>query len=109
MKQPNTYSLMVLSLRFYGNCHNITPPTNIMNLFGNWLNGTQNKDRAHIRVGACALLWSIWRVRNDFIFNKQSFPSFLQVILSSTKINGHSSISRRITKMLILGAPDWQW
>lgn len=59
---------------------NIYPPLNITNLFGNWLHGVQNKEKARIRVGVCALLWAIWHVRNNFIFNKMSFPSFLQVI-----------------------------
>jgi hypothetical protein len=59
---------------------NIPAPSNVTNLFGNWLNGVQKKDKGHIRVGVCALFWAIWNVRNDFIFNKKSFPSFLQVI-----------------------------
>jgi hypothetical protein len=63
---------------------NISPPKNITNLFGNWLNGVPKNDKAHIRVGVCALLWAIWNVRNDFIFNKSSFPSFLQVIPLAT-------------------------
>jgi hypothetical protein len=45
----------------------ITPPFNIINLFGNWLNGVAKKDKGHIKVGVCALLWTIWIVRNDFI------------------------------------------
>ena len=59
---------------------NITPPKNTANLFGNWLNGVNKRDKAHIRVGVCALIWALWHVRNNFIFNKRSFPSFLQVI-----------------------------
>ena len=59
---------------------NIYPPANITNLFGNWLNGVAKKDRVHIRVGVRALVWAIWNVRNDCIFNRKSFPSFLQVI-----------------------------
>jgi hypothetical protein len=51
-----------------------------MNTFGNWLNGVPKKDKEHIRVGVCALFWAIWTVRNDFIFNKKNFPSFMQVI-----------------------------
>jgi hypothetical protein len=37
-------------------------------LFGNWLNGVAKKDKDHIRVGVCALLWAVWNVRNDFTF-----------------------------------------
>jgi hypothetical protein len=59
---------------------NIPLPSNITNLFGNWLNGVAKKDKDHIRVGVCALLWAIWNVRNNFTFNKRSYPSFLQVI-----------------------------
>jgi hypothetical protein len=63
---------------------NIPPPLNITNLFGNWLNGVPKKDKAYIRVGVCAVLWAIWKVRNDCIFNKKKFPSFLQVIPLAT-------------------------
>lgn len=56
---------------------NIPPPTNINNLFGNWLNGVLKKDKGHIRVGVCALLWALWNVRNDFVFNKKSFPCYV--------------------------------
>jgi hypothetical protein len=63
---------------------NIPPQTNATNMFGNWLNGVAKKDKGHIRVGVCALLWAIWTVRNDVIFNRKSFPSFLQVIPLAT-------------------------
>jgi hypothetical protein len=33
---------------------NITPPSNITNLFGNWLNEVAKKYKGHIRVGVCA-------------------------------------------------------
>jgi hypothetical protein len=50
---------------------NIPPPLNITNLFGKWLNGVDKKSKAHIRVGVCALLWAIWNVRNNCIFDKK--------------------------------------
>jgi hypothetical protein len=56
---------------------NLPPPSSVSNLFGNWLNGVPKKDKGHIRVSVCALLWAIWTVCNDFIFNKRSFPSFM--------------------------------
>jgi hypothetical protein len=38
---------------------NITPPSNITNLFENWLNGVAKKDKIHIGVRVRALLWTI--------------------------------------------------
>jgi hypothetical protein len=52
---------------------NITPPSNIINMFINWLNGVAKKDEGHIKVGVCTLLWAIWNVPNDVIFNKKKF------------------------------------
>jgi hypothetical protein len=58
----------------------IIPTTSIKNLFGNWLVGVSKHERAYIRVGACALVWAIWKVRNDYIFNNAKSTSFMQVI-----------------------------
>jgi hypothetical protein len=55
---------------------NISPPLNINNLFGTWLNGVPKTEKVHIRVGTYAISWAIWHVRNDFIFNKSHFPLF---------------------------------
>ena len=44
------------------------PPTSVANIFGNWLNGIDKRDRVHIRVGAISLLWSLWLCRNGVIF-----------------------------------------
>ena len=59
---------------------NITPPINSTDMFENWLNGVEKKLKAQIRVGTCALLWSIWKCRNDIVFNKGGYPNFLQVV-----------------------------
>jgi hypothetical protein len=32
-------------------------------------------------VGACALVWAIWKIMNDYIFNNAKSTSFMQVIL----------------------------
>ena len=60
--------------------YNIPPPSNITNMFGNWLNGVNKKDKIYIRIGVSAICWSIWTSRNDIIFNKQKGTKFLQVI-----------------------------
>ena len=59
---------------------NISPPTNIANMFGLWLNGIDSKTKARIRIGVSALLWSIWNCRNDIVFNKSNGAHYLQVI-----------------------------
>jgi hypothetical protein len=60
--------------------YNIPPPTNITNMFGNWLNGVPKNDKNKIRIGVSAICWSIWRTRDNFIFNNQKGTNFLQVI-----------------------------
>jgi hypothetical protein len=59
---------------------NIPPPSNITNLFGNWLNGIDKKTNEQIRVGVCALVWTIWNCRNEVVFNRSVNPNFLQII-----------------------------
>jgi hypothetical protein len=59
------------------------PPCSVANIFGNWLHGIDNRFRTHIRVGALAIIWSLWLYRNDKVFNdKVSSP--LQVIYRCT-------------------------
>jgi hypothetical protein len=60
--------------------YNIPPPSNITNLFGNWLNGTDKTNKDRIHIGVSALCWSIWNCKNDIIFNKKDSTNFLQVI-----------------------------
>jgi hypothetical protein len=38
------------------------------------------KEKAQIRVGSCAMLWALWNVRNDYIFNRTKQNSFMQVM-----------------------------
>ena len=61
--------------------YDLPSPTSVTNMFGNWLNGVDRKSKARIRIGVSALCWSIWRCRNDIIFNKKTNFNFLQVIL----------------------------
>jgi hypothetical protein len=55
------------------------PPCNIINIFGNWLNGIDNRFKKYIRVGTIAFIWSLWLCRNDKVFNDKN-SSILQVI-----------------------------
>jgi hypothetical protein len=55
---------------------NILPPTNIKNLFGNWLNEIDKKTKARIRVGVCVLVlvwvWKFGIAEMRFFFSKAS-------------------------------------
>jgi hypothetical protein len=55
------------------------PPTSIANVFGNWLHGIDLRFRTLIRVGAIAVIWSLWLCRNDKVFDDKNY-SLLQVI-----------------------------
>ena len=50
--------------------YNIPPPTNIINMFKNWLNGIDKKTKTRIRIGGLAIFWSIWNCRNNIVFNR---------------------------------------
>jgi hypothetical protein len=59
----------------------IPPPTNITNMFGNWINDIDKKTKPRICIGVSALCWSVWSYRNNTIFNiKKDSTNFLQVI-----------------------------
>jgi hypothetical protein len=65
--------------------YNIPPPTNIKNMFGNWLNGIDKETKSRIRIGVSALCWAIWRSRNNVVFNNANNSNFLQVIHMATQ------------------------
>ena len=52
---------------------NLYPPKSVANVFGNWLHGIDKKFRTVIRVGAIAVIWSLWLSRNDKVFNDKDF------------------------------------
>ena len=45
----------------------LTPPKNVMHLFGTWLKDIPKNELRSIQVGVCAIIWAIWNVRNDFV------------------------------------------
>jgi hypothetical protein len=59
------------------------PPTSVANIYGNWLNGVDNRLKLLIRVGAIAVIWSLWLCRNDKVFNDKN-SSLMQVIYRCT-------------------------
>ena len=60
--------------------YNIPPPTNVTNMFGNWLRGIDKKTKDRIRIGVSAICWSIWNCRNDIVFNRKDNFHVLQVV-----------------------------
>ena len=74
---------------------NLYPPRSVANIFGNWLHGIDDKFRTVIRVGAIAVLWSLWLSRNDKVFNDKNVP-FMQVIYRCTGLLRSWSILQRV-------------
>jgi hypothetical protein len=58
-------------------------PRSVANIFENWLHGIDNRFRTLIRVGAFAVIWSLWLCKNDKVFNDK-ISSLLQVIYQCT-------------------------
>jgi hypothetical protein len=79
---------------------NIPPPTNITNLFGNWFNGMEKKDKGHIRVGVSTSIWVIWHVHHS---------CRLSLWLHTGSIGGPISSRRKRARKWLLGATVWQW
>ena len=74
---------------------NLYQPTFIANIFGNWLNGIDNKLKTILRIGALAVIWSLWLCRNDKIFSDKNFTC-LQVLYRCTGILRSWSILQRV-------------
>ena len=60
--------------------YNIPPPTNVTNMFENWLNGMHKKTKDRICIGVSAICWSIWNCRNNLVFNRKDNFHVLQII-----------------------------
>jgi hypothetical protein len=63
----------------------VRKPTSVRHLFGSWMNGFSNENRSLVRVGVAALLWSIWKTRNNACF-RSIFPENPTAI---TNLVGH--------------------
>ena len=59
------------------------PPRTVANIFGNWLNGVDPRFKLFCRMGAIAVIWSLWLCGNDKVFNDKC-ASVMQVIYRCT-------------------------
>jgi hypothetical protein len=53
-------------------------------MLGSWLSNFDLKEKKYILVGVAALCWAIWRCRNDRIFEKCKYTSFMQATFRGT-------------------------
>jgi hypothetical protein len=90
--------------------YNISWPTNIINMLENWLKGTDKKFNARICIGASALCWSLWRCRNNIVFNNiVSSSVFLGFLYGfPLDISMIFFFSRRISVHCISGYAGWR-
>jgi hypothetical protein len=76
----------------------LCPPCSVANIFGNWLHGIDHRFRMLIRVGAIAVIWSLWLCRIDKVFNDEN--SFYCKLSTSALI---LSVHGRIYSMWRIG------
>jgi len=62
----------------------LMPPTNVVHLFGSWLNQGGSNLAELLLTGAAAFCWALWLTRNDLTFNKCHSKTLLQVLFRGT-------------------------
>uniref|UniRef100_A0A0D3GMK9 Reverse transcriptase zinc-binding domain-containing protein n=1 Tax=Oryza barthii TaxID=65489 RepID=A0A0D3GMK9_9ORYZ len=71
-RQSNIFSLCHVA-QFVWRCvffaFNIPPPHNAKNIFSNWLRKVSRSIKKMILIEVSVVCWSIWRCRNDKVFN----------------------------------------
>lgn len=55
-------------------------PMNTEELFGSWINSFDKRDKHLVIVGCCAIMWAIWRIRNDFCFNNKIIVDPIDIV-----------------------------
>jgi hypothetical protein len=63
---PNIYSLIAHLQNYLGGIVHMSfgksPRRNMKSLFINWSEGLNKRVKGQIRVGVCALMWTIWHL-----------------------------------------------
>ena len=90
-----TFSSSANSPGLYGHpCSTLHPPSSVAKIFGNWLNGVDPRFKLFGRVGAIAVIWSLWLCSNDKVFHDKN-SSLMQVIYRCTAtLRAWSSLQR---------------
>jgi hypothetical protein len=81
MKQLNIYFLIVTMLNKYV-ITGLSLSKYVSHMFENWLHILDDNMKKITMAGVAALCWAIWRCRNDIIFNKIKYSSFMQTIFN---------------------------
>ena len=55
-------------------------PRDLNDCFGSWLSKFQTNNKRLILVGTSALLWAIWKCRNDIIFDKKKINDRMEIV-----------------------------
>jgi hypothetical protein len=88
----------------------LAPPKKVTNLFGNWLKGIPKNDLIQIRVSICAVIWTLWNIINDSMFNKLKNMISCRLFqwLPTGSVHGPISNKRSSERRWILGATVWR-
>jgi hypothetical protein len=91
---------------------NIQPPANIASMFRNWLNIVAQKDKDHIRVDVCTLLWIYRKCEMTLSLTKKNvYYHFCRLFLwlRIESICDHIFSRWRVPRPWSLSVTVWQW
>jgi hypothetical protein len=59
-------------------------PRDMEHVAGNWLMGFSKHNKSLIMTGVAAMLWAVWRSRNEVVFDHDNPKTYMQVIYRGT-------------------------
>ena len=86
---------------------NLYPHTSVANIFGHWLDGISNRFKTLIRVGAYALLWSLWLCRNNLVFNDKNASPLLVIFRCTHSLHMWSMLQHAEYQPLFKAVCTW--
>jgi hypothetical protein len=66
---------------------NIEIPTSVVHMFNGWANSAGPQLRKFLLIGASALCWAMWTIRNNIVFDNSPLTTYMQVFCRGTALD----------------------
>jgi hypothetical protein len=84
-------------------CPSLTLPKNANDMFGRWLCKFKGHEKNLITVGCSAVLWSLWKHRNDFCFNNISSLNVVNLVfLCCSWLDAWAILQKETSRKMLL-------